>query len=446
MAYESTTLTAIRREIGTDLGLMKYGNVTALTTTSLSVPSLLLNTNRAGSQLDGETILSRPDATTAADNKRYASTVTTSSGLILTAGGANYADTTATSEVAEFWFHNIDPYVDVLDLINRTLDYQPVKTFYLLSSAIADSDYDMQGSATTAFTSVVTPTLSKVTTARRVRFGRRSLRVLSSGADEGVITPTVPHVEGAQFKCFVFVSSDVGGASIQAYDITNSAAIGSAVVSTEEAMMLTVLEWQAPDATANPDCLEVAIRMLGTTTTADNYYNGAAIVQRDNLFMDFPLAISEKFKAPSVFQARPTGNSQTSNLYPAHSIEMVELIAGQDFRYRFHHPDANPYGIILSSTEYLDWPIFLEAEIPASDLGTFAAETDTTTAPANQFVPRCELRMIDHLLIPRFGATEKLVGLRAIAAERLKNATIVRLTEPVARRRGHWGGPYGGRL
>ena len=443
MPYESSSWTAVRREAGKALGLVRHGALTAVTTTSVTIPSLYLNTNRAGSQLDGEIIISRPDATSAADNKRYAGAVTTSSGLVTVAGGANYADTTFTSEVGEEWKHNFDPYVEGLDEANEALKFVPVGTYYMLTSGgIPDLNYDCQESAATDFTDIGTPTKSVVTTVRRVRYGRRSVRVLSSGADEGIYTATLPVTMEKAAKAFALVSSDVAGAAIGLYDVTNSLLVGSAVTTNEEAMMLVALPWQTPETAT---CKEVAIRALGTTTTADNYYNGFAIHEQGNLYFDFPSAISERFKAPSIFQMVPQGSSSTANVYPASSIEQVELVEGEDFKYRFHHIDANAYGIVLLKESLLEWPLMVEAQIPAADFGTFSTEASTTVAPFNQVVPTVALRWLDKIILPRLGANEHWVGIRGIIKADLDDAKKVRAPRPMATRR-DWGGPHGRRI
>ena len=444
MAYESTTWTTARREIGRALGVFRYGALTAATTTSVTIPSLYLNTNRGGSQAQDETIISRPDATAAADNKRYIASVTTSSGLVTVAGGTNYADTTFTSEIGEEWQLNIDPYVDILDAANYSLRYTMVRTFYMLSNVDADLNYHMQEAATTDYDSirVGTPTLSVVTTPRRTLMGRRSMRALNGTANHGIKTPTIAHVEGHNAQAFIFGSVDVGAATVGLYDVTGSAVIGDTVALSEEAEMLVRVPWQAtPD-----DCKEICIQSLGDTSTTDVYYNGAGIVQQGNRRLYFPSPISERFKAPAIFQAVPQESSSTPNVYPAHSIEYVPLTEGDDFNFMFHHPDANPYGIVLTSDRFLEWPIFVEAQIPASDLGTFSTEASTTVADAHVFIPRATLRVIDHVILPRMGASERWVAVRGIAQKELDDALKVRATPVVAQRKRDWYGPSRGRI
>jgi hypothetical protein len=411
---------------------MRYGAVTALTTTSVTVPSLYLNTNRGGTQAGDETIILRPDAATAADRKRYIASIATSTGAATVAGGTNYADTTATSEVAEEWLLNVDPDVDILDALNYSLRYTMVRTFYMLSNVDADLNYHMQEAAAADFTSVGSPTVSVVTTARRALMGRRAVRVLSSGASEGIQTATVANVMGHNIQAFVFGSCDVDTATISLYDVTGSADLGDTVTLSEEAEMLVKLPWRPTESTTK----EVAIRAIGGSTIADAYYNGGGIVQQGNRRMYFPAPISERFKAPAIFMAVPQETSSVANVYPAHSIELQPLVEGQNFTFMFHHPDDR----------FLEWPIFVEAQIPASDLGTFSAEADTTVAPAHVFIPRATLRVIDHVLLPRFGAQERWVAARGIAEKELNDALKVRATPVVAPARKWWSGPSGRRI
>ena len=421
---------------------MRYGSITALTSTSVTIPSLYLNTNRAGTQAQDETILLRPDAATAADRKRYITSIVTSTGAATVTG--TYADTTATSETGEEWILNVDPDVDILDALNYSLRYTMVRTFYMLSNVGPDLNYDMQEAATTDYDSirVGTPTLSVVTTARRTLMGRRSLRALNGTANHGIKTPTIANVMGHNAQAFLFGSVDVGTVTAGLYDVTNSAVIGDTVALEEEAEMLVRVPWQATPAT----CKEICIQALGDTSSTDAYYNGAGIVQQGNRRMYFPSAISERFKAPAIFMAVPQETSSIANVYPAHSIEYVRLTEGDDFTFMFHHPDANPYGIVLTDDSFLEWPVFAEAQIPASDLGTFSTEASTTVADAHVFIPRATLRVIDHVLIPRFGAQERWVATRGIAEKELNDALKVRATPVVAPPRKWWGGPHGRRI
>lgn len=421
---------------------MRYGAVTALSTTSVTVPSLYLNTNRGSTQAQDETIILRPDAATAADRKRYIGSIAPSTGAVTVAGGTNYADTTATSEYAEEWILNVDPDVDILDALNYSLRYTTVRTLYMASNVPADLDYDAQKSTTSDFTSINSPTLSKVTTARRTLLARRSLRVLCSGASEGVQTATIANVMGHQAQAFVFGSCDEDSVTVSLYDVTGSADINTETFTLEEeAEMLVKIPWQETPST----CKEIALRVVGDTTDADFYGNAFGIVQQGNRRVYFPSAVSERFKAPAVFIAVPQETSSNANVYPAHSIEFQPLTEGDDFTFMFHHPDANPYGIVLTDDRFLEWPIFVEAQVPASELGTFSTEASTTVADPHVFIPRATLRVIDHVLIPRLGAQERWVAARGIAEKELNEALKVRATPVVAPRRRDWYGPSRGR-
>lgn len=63
----------------------------------------------------------RPDSATAADNWRWAGDLTTSTGL-LAHTGANYADTTVTSETVNIIYYGVR-WEDIDDAISRVLDY-----------------------------------------------------------------------------------------------------------------------------------------------------------------------------------------------------------------------------------------------------------------------------------------------------------------------------------
>ena len=226
----ASTLTTVRRTIGEELGpdVMIYGDVSALTVTSIT-SLIFLNTNWGSGHFSGlNTVLHRLAATAAADYYRYAGSLTNTSGLIAVAGGANYTDTTITSEVVEAWMHGVRHDLHLLPAINRGLGFNSYQTFVAISH-LSDLDGDMAASTDTNWTDVGTPTTSaKSTTARRTPYGLRSYNLINDAANEGTRSATVGIAQGRQITCHAIASANVGTASFQPYDITNSAAISSA--------------------------------------------------------------------------------------------------------------------------------------------------------------------------------------------------------------------------
>ena len=398
----STTLTQLRQRLlrELDLGIIiptaKLDAIAATTITSADVMRNSRWTTGHFSQRD--TVIYRPSSQTAADNIRYAGDLNNLTGA-LSHTGANYSDITATSEIPELWYDGVRPDLEVLDAINRSLEFVHFSTFIPISHG-GDLDYDMSASTDTNWTDVLTPTTSaKSTTARRTPYGLRSYNLINNAADEGTQSATLPVVPTRSVKGFAISSCNVGTASFRFYDVTNSASTDwqAAVTHSEENPMLMVQEWQAAPAT----CREMAAQLLGTTSTSDVFWNGLWIYKQDNLRVNLPSFLNEGFKAPSIFQGRPKF-SVANHVYDAQSLEMVELKENQDYVYLYdHHNDANPYAIMVNGPEAYDWPLFVEARLPYSHMGVLSAESDATNAPLHLLMPKLKATVLNDIYLPR---------------------------------------------
>jgi hypothetical protein len=398
----SSTLTAIRqralREL--DLGLViPNAKFDSAASTSITSADVMRNSRWSLAHFSQrETVIFRPGSATAADNVRYAGNLTNTTGA-LAHTGANYSDTTVTSEIPELWYDGVRPDLEVLDAINRALEFVHFSTFIPISHG-GDLDYDMSASTDTNWTDVLTPTTSaKATTARRTPYGLRSYNLINNAANEGTQSATLPIVPARSVKGFAIASCNVGTASFQFYDVTGSATTGwaDAVTHSEENPMLMVQEWQAAPST----CREMAAQLLGTTDTSDIFWNGLWVYRQDNMRVNLPSFINEGFKAPSIFQGRPRF-SVASHVYDAQSLDMIELHENKDYQFLYdHHPDANPYAIMVNGPEAYDWPLFVEARLPYSHMGTLSAEADTTTCPLHLLMPMVKIRLLNDVYLPR---------------------------------------------
>jgi hypothetical protein len=398
----SSTLTAIRqralREL--DLGLViPNAKFDSAASTSITSADVMRNSRWSLAHFSQrETVIFRPGSATAADNVRYAGNLTNTTGA-LAHTGANYSDTTVTSEIPELWYDGVRPDLEVLDAINRALEFVHFSTFIPISHG-GDLDYDMSASTDTNWTDVLTPTTSaKATTARRTPYGLRSYNLINNAANEGTQSATLPIVPARSVKGFAIASCNVGTASFRFYDVTNSASTGweAAVTHSEENPMLMVQEWQAAPST----CREMAAQLLGTTDTSDIFWNGLWVYRQDNMRVNLPSFINEGFKAPSIFQGRPRF-SVASHVYDAQSLDMIELHENKDYQFLYdHHPDANPYAIMVNGPEAYDWPLFVEARLPYSHMGTLSAEADTTTCPLHLLMPMVKIRLLNDVYLPR---------------------------------------------
>jgi hypothetical protein len=383
-----------------DLGiLVPSGKVDSIAATSVTAADIMRNSRwTSGHFSQREAVIYRPGSATAADNIRYAGDLNNATGA-LSHTGANYADTTSTSEAVELWYDSVRPDLEVLDAINRALEFVHFSTFIPISHG-GDLDYDMSASTDTNWTDVLTPTTSaKSTTARRTPYGLRSYNLINNAADEGTQSATLPIVPTRSVKGFAISSCNVGTASFRFYDVTNSASTGwlDAVTHSEENPMLMIQEWQAAPAT----CREMAAQLLGTTSTSDIFWNGLWVYRQDNLRVNLPSFLNEGFKTPSIFQGRPRFAVE-NHVYDAQSLDMIELHENKDYRYLYdHHNDANPYAIMVNGPEAYDWPLFVEARLPYSHQGTLSAEADTTNCPLHLLMPILKIRVLNDIYLPR---------------------------------------------
>lgn len=435
MAYEASTLPQIRQEVGKRLGLIMViptAFTDAFAAGSFTSSNYLRNSNYGTgyfSELD--TLAFRPLAATSADYIRPVGDLINTSGL-LAHTGANWSASKETNGFVELWYHNIRPDIDFIDCLNRVMKMQMIKTIHDLSHG-SELDYGFELASTdTNWTDVLTPTTSaKGSVARRTPYGRFSYRLVNNAANEGSQSATLPMGSSRVASAFAISSADVGTASFQPYDVTNSTTTGmpDAVTHSQESpQLMCITSFTVPST-----CTEIALQLLGTTSTSDIYWNKTWLYKHDELFIRFPSYISERFKAASIFQGVPM-YSTANNVYDALSLDMVELHEGRDYFLHFNHGDANPYGVRFASNVYYNNPLFVELQRPAADYTTFAAdETATTNAPFNELVPRVCLDMIDRVMTPRGIMLDKLPALRARAQKDLDEATEARPSVSIAK-------------
>ena len=424
----ASTLKAIRRRIGEELGPECYvaGAVSALTTTSVTSLAFL-NTNWGSGHFAGKSaVLHRLEATSAADYYRYAGSLTNTSGLIAVAGGANYSDTTVTDEEVEAWMYGVRADQHIHPAINRAMEFIQAQVLIPLSHG-SDLDYGMEASTDTNWTDVGSPTTSaKATTARRTPYGMRSYNLINDAANEGTRSATIGIRASSKLSAFAIASANVGTASFQPYDITNSAVVGTAITHGEEEPQLMHWTGNVP-----ATCEEVALYMLGTTNTSDIFWNMTWLYKHDNLRLHLPSYVNEEFKAPTIFIGRPRVNTGTG-LWDAQSLDFEELKENRDYRFLMSQPSANPHSILMTSDAFYQYPIFVQVSRPYSDLGALSAETDTTTCPLHLLLPRARMELLDSVYKTKLPGD--LFGLlRAKAQEEWERASIARPVSKPAR-------------
>ncbi len=437
-AYESSSWGTIVQQVARELDLaviIPAAFFTAATATSVTVANFYANTNMGGADLiNRNVVLFRGGAATSADYARPAGSFVNTTGVISTAGGGNYADTTTTSEILELWWDGIRRDQEVIDAANRVLKKINFSTFVPISH-LGDLDGDMAKSTDTDWTDVGTPTTSaKSTTAKRTPFGLRSYELVGDAVNEGTRSATISITKNLSVRVMAISSCASGTASLQPYSITGSAVFGTALTHSESEPQLMLGQWEQAPAT----CTDFAANLLGSTNPSDIYWNALWEYKQGVTLVNLPTYVSERYKVPAIFRCHPTlANPNSTNCYPAEALDMVELVEGQDYRLMFHQQDANPYAVNMSA-EYMarygfDYPLAIQVRRPWYDVGSFSSDTSTTQAPLLELIPRLKLELIDTIYAPRFPNDPKWAALRANAASEWAIASMARPVRSVAK-------------
>lgn len=377
----------VEMDVGT---VVPNADISAFAATSFTAARFFQNTNMASDFLQVKNAgLVRAGAASSADFWRPAGTITNTTGVVSQVG-PNWADTTVGSEEIEVWYYGVRRDQEVLKSLNRVLEFKFVTSMHMLSH-LSVADGGMESTVTTGYTSVGAPTVSKVTTpTQSIPLGVRALRVLNGTANHGVRPAARVVAQGRQASAFAIVSAEAGTASLQLYDSTNSADIGTALTHSERAPMLLMIQNQQVPAT----CKFVTLSMLGTTSTSDIYWTQVGLNVYDNTRFRLPSFITEGFMAPRLYLGVPQV-SIASNTYDAGSIDYQALTEGLDYRLVINHADVQPYKVRLLRPELMGgYPIFVEYRRPLSDLTTFSAETDSTTGPLHEILPAFKLDLL----------------------------------------------------
>jgi hypothetical protein len=429
----STTLQTLARRIGVELGLMflvENAFITALAAASFTAPKFFANTRYGTDHFASQNYwITRMGAASAADYERPAGAITVATGVMANAGLV-WADTTLGTEDIELW-RKVRRTIDVFNAINTALtsDQLMYSTFVPLSDLSGGSnDGDMAASGTTAYTAVSASTLSKETTAARVPYGIQALRSLSTSSDDGVQTASVLLRQDKSIRYGTIVSADVDSVTLNAYDVTGSAnfsSLSSIAVAEEEPQLV----W-TPWGTAPTSCETVAIRGIGSSSTADIYYNMFWLYRMGNRRIELPAYVTEGYEVPSVFQLRPLQSGGTSNVWDALSCETVPLQEGVDYRLLFNQRDANPSAIWLLHDGCLDYPLMTQARQRWPALST---EASTTLCPVKEIVAAAKIQLLDDVGMANWPMGTADWGMRrSKSIEQFKQATQSRKFVPVA--------------
>lgn len=422
--------TAIDRLIQAyDLGIViATTDIDSIAAGALTSVKWLRNANWGSGQFQGTgDIIHRPGSATAADNVRYASTLTASTGVL--APDANWADTTLGTEYIRLIRHGLHPQW-ILDSLNRALETISFQNQIYPSLA---ADADMQSTATSSYTEADAdggPATTFTKESTLVFTGIRSGKVVG-GATGGYIRQRFNVERGEQ----LFVASPMLWASgtacgLYIYDVTNSAYIGTATSNAD-----TTWQYHRRLESAAATTKQVEVRWLGEGT--DTFYvDGAWVYRTKNGRLNLPSSVNESFEFEHLTCAYfPAGNYTSSNVYSADAIQ-VEEIPSADYSANFLPPEANPSFVQfhLSGMRWLQHPLILQGRRKYSDLITVAAETDATGAEVDLWVAATAKDLFEThgTQIPNAAI------LAARGEERLKGTARRNTLEGPARRQRSW--------
>lgn len=394
----SNALTVLRQELLRQLGLGKIipnAYFDAAAAGSITSSNVLRDSNVGGGQYQGWTIF-RPTAATAADYIRVAGQLTVATGL-LAHTGANYADTTVTSEIPELWKYGVRPDLEIIDSLNRCLEFEYISSRFAISH-LSGLDGDMALSTEANWTDIPAVTTTKGTSAGVTPEGMRSYRALNSGANGGTRSASYRVRQSGTVNAFAIAASEVGTSSLQPYDNTNSVVFGNvtAVTSSEREPQLLVIQNGAVPST----CKLASLNLTNTSATGDSYWNQAWLYDMDDLTCLLPAPVVEGFMAPTIAQARPTIPTGQGT-YSARSFDYVALTEGRDYFLSINHADAEAYKVRFANPmpttggHPYQWPLMVETRRPQSDLVTMAAdETAVVNVAKHNLLPRWKIDVL----------------------------------------------------
>jgi hypothetical protein len=355
-------------------GLGFAATADTIQTTSITDAFTFANTIFQDRQFRGVFIY-RPDLATD-DRVKTATTLNTATGA-LSHGGTAYADTADTKYEIVFLMHP--------DELNTCIQRAVTRIYYdvqlPLCGELGGTDGDMETTGVTNWAAVGTPTTrEKSTTASRVFSGTQVLHVLNDAAAEGAQSTTIrgfPTNGGEWVYVSAVLHADVGTGELHLYDVTNSVSIQS-VTSAEEGFVHLWLEAQLPATTE-----EFAIRLLGTESTADLYWDHVVVYRRERMSLPAPSWLDEQWKFLKLREAcyDRTLSTQTQGGYDdATSRRFKDWTQPAHFSLDPLHTDANPYAIQLNRRSPQN-ELWVQGKRPYSDDDALATEAATYIGP-----------------------------------------------------------------
>ena len=264
-------------------------------------------------------------------------------------------------------------------LLNDALELE--YTDYLAPlSHIQGLDHDMAASGVTNWTDS-SATSSKVTTVAAAYEQIRALQVANSGANGYSAGPAMQVTSNGQYLFWAIGRAASGTAQ----------AILRGASTDLETLTTTESRYQYMWAQGNFNGDESVTVRLGSTGASDtSTWAGYALQPLDDSLFLLPSWADERFKVKSIMRGY-FGFSSGSNSMDAYSRELVPLTEGIDYTFQTSYSAVNT-GALQIDKRWLSYPLWIKGSRPLSDLGTFAAPTDTTFGALHVLVPRVKLK------------------------------------------------------
>ena len=256
---------------------------------------------------------------------------------------------------------------DILQAVNRVLDRLYLPTYLPLTLV---TDGDMESSATSDWTSIGSPTLSKVTTAARVLTGQRALRIQTTAVNDGVSAANIRVQERETLLLSVAAMCDTGSVEVELRDVTNGATIDSVVTLDQEAYTEARFWGTVPTG-----CEEVTVRIRAQTATSDIYIGWVSLIASTRQVYNLPSTLEDVsfLESPGLYRLPLGYAGEVNRSYIPLSRPLTPALVSGTLR---DYLGANSQRITLPqpSTD----PLFLHFR---RSFASLTLDTDTTAAP-----------------------------------------------------------------
>ena len=347
--------------------------------------------------------LERPSVGTAANLLRRIASVNTTTGVV-THDGANYSGSDTAVLDYRVWREDWHPRDYVVPLLNRALRHA-WQWWREVLSVVANAG----GEDSSVGGSDVSSTTTRGTTAASVFMGQAAFVVTNSGADGYHQSATFDAGRGQPFKFYVWVRVTTGSAcTVTVYDITNSAAITTAVVTAGSSWTLVEVTGTFPTT-----CDRAAIRVGAASATAvtvwdslAHYWGEITLVEGPSWFTQWRdddgveamrlVQLEQRIGGASV-TVTGTGGASAG---PGRSYR-TRLVEPAEYQVLNMPSAANPVQLELSRDLWDRGALFIEAKRPFSNFNStgsdtaITAETGTNTIPLRLWVRTAKMLMAE---------------------------------------------------